>query len=234
MTSIQIEKTLKFIPVISLFILISSIIKNYIYYDYFGININEFTSLSEFTLLFISEIKLYLIFILVLILFLPIILLRNYTQAKFGEKNLSYSLTYAFTSICLILCPVKIIMIMLNENDNIILIKESQNWLIIFFISILFLVKKDITLLKNLYLFFCVITLLIFSTSKAYTDIENVKKNKPNYEIEFVYENKIYKSKTNYIFIGKTHDYIFIHNLRNKYTEIFKIQDVKLLKLKKL
>lgn len=234
MTSIQIEKTLKFIPVISIFILISSIIKNYIYYDYFGININEFTSLSEFTLLFISEIKLYLIFILALILFLPAILLKNYTQAKFGEKNFTYSLTYGFASICLILCPLKIIMIVLNENDIIILIEESQNWLIILFISILFLVKKNVTLLKNLYLFFCVISLLIFSTSKAYIDIENVKRNKPNYEIEFVYENKIYKSKTNYIFIGKTHDYIFIHNLRNKYTEIFKIQDVKLLKLKKL
>lgn len=234
MNSIQVEKILKFIPLISLFILINSIIKNYIYYDYFGININEFTSLSEFPLLFISEIKLYMIFILALILFLPIILLRNYTQSKFGEKNFSYSLTYAFTSICLILCPIKIIMIILNENDNIIIIKESQNWLIIFFISILFLAKKDITLLKNLYLFFCVLSLFIFSTTKAYIDIENVKRNKPNYEIEFVYENKIYKSKTNYVFIGKTHDYIFIHNLRNKYTEIFKIQEVTMLKLKKL
>jgi hypothetical protein len=43
------DKILKAIPLISLLILICSLVKNYIYYEYFGININEFIGLSEFS-----------------------------------------------------------------------------------------------------------------------------------------------------------------------------------------
>lgn len=230
----KIEKQLKYIPAISLLILISSLIKNYIYYDYFGININEFTSLSEFTLLFVSEIKFYLIFILSLIIFLPFIFFKNYIQTKFGEKIFSFTLTTSFTSILILSFPIRIIMTIINENDIVVIIEKCQDWLILFFISILLLIKKDTIFIRNLYLFFCFISLLIFSITKPYIDIEKVKRNQPNYNVEFISENKNYKTKRNYIYIGKTHEYLFIYNLNNKYTEIFKIQEIKNLKIKKL
>lgn len=230
----KIEENLKYIPVISLFILISSLIKNYIYYDYFGININEFASLSEFTLLFVSEIKLYLTFILSLIIFLPFIFLKNYTQTKFGEKNFSYTLTKSFTTFFILLFPIRIIMTIINENDIVTIIEKCQNWLILLFISILLLIKKDTKFIRNLYLFFCVLSLLIFSITKPYIDIEKVKRNIPNYNVEFVFENINYKTKKDYIFIGKTHEFLFIHNLKNNYTEVFKIQEIKKFKIKKM
>lgn len=80
------DKILKAIPLISLLILICSLVKNYIYYEYFGININEFIGLSEFPLLFISEIKLYLIFIISLIIMLPFIFLKTLLKKTLEKK----------------------------------------------------------------------------------------------------------------------------------------------------
>ncbi|NMH24677.1 hypothetical protein [Flavobacterium solisilvae] len=229
----KIERILKVIPLISIIILLSSLIKNYIYYEYFGININEFISLSEFPLLFISEIKIYLIFTGLLFAVLPFIYIRNYTQKKFGEKNFTYSLTKTFTTIFILVFPVKIILILFTEKDILIIIDQCQKSLILFFVSILFVLKKEPIFLNKLYLFFCVLSLFIFSVTKAYIDIEKIKRNKPYYNIEFVFENKIYKTKKNYIFLGKTHENIFIYNLKNNYTEVYNLKEVKFFKIKK-
>lgn len=230
----KLEENLKYIPIISLLILISSLIKNFIYYDFFGININEFTSLSEFTLLFVSEIKLYLLFILSLIISVPFVFLKNYTETKFGERTFSYTLTKLVTSLIILSFPIRIIIIIVNENDIILLIEQCQEWLILFFVSILLFVKYDIKFIRKLYLSFCVLSLLIFSITKPYIDIEKILRNNPNYQIEFINENRIYKTKKNYIYIGKTHEYLFIYNLNTRYTEIFKIEEIKDFKIKKL
>ena len=230
----KIEKILKIIPIISILILISSLVKNYIYYDYFGITINEFINLSEFTLLFISEIKLYLIFIVSLLIFLPFIFIKRFLQKEYGEKNFSFSLTKTFTILFILSFPLRIAFTVLDESDILIIIEKCEESLIFFFICVLLVIKKDIKFIGNLYLSICAISLLIFSVTKAYKDIEKIKRNQASHIIEFNYENKTIKSGKDYLYLGKTHEYIFIYTLKNKYTEVFKIQEVKNIKIKKL
>ena len=68
--------------------------------------------------------------------------------------------------------------------------------------------------------------LLIFSISKAYIDVEEIKKGKALHRVEFVSENVHYKSNSKNLFLGKTHEYLFIYNIANKSTQIFKISEV--------
>lgn len=228
-----VDKILKTIPLITLLILICSLVKNYIYYEYFGININEFISLSEFSLLFISEIKLYLIFIISLIIFLPFIFLKNFAQKNFGEKIFSFSLTKSFSIIFILVFPLRILRTIFTENDLLIIIEKCQQDLIFLFVTILLVINNDIKVIRKLYLFFCTISLIIFSITKAYVDIEKIKRNLTNYEVEFNYENYHVKTEKDYIYVGKTHEYIFIFNNSKKQTEIYKTGEIKNLKIKK-
>ncbi len=74
---------------------------------------------------------------------------------------------------------------------------------------------------------------MTYSVTKAIIDIERIKRNQPNFDIEFYDEESFVKTQKNYLFLGKTHEYIFIYDLENCYTEIYKIKDIKCIRIKK-
>ena len=131
------EKISKIVPIVSLLIVFSSIVKNQIYYESSGININEFINLSEFPILFINDLKFYLFYIFSLIMLLPFIYVRTYFRNKYGEKNFTFSKTKMFSKAIIIGMIGSIILTLFNDTDLTIKLTLIQSNIIMIFAATL-------------------------------------------------------------------------------------------------
>jgi hypothetical protein len=165
---------------------------------------------------------------------LPFIFFKNFAQKNFGKKIFSFQLTKLFSIIFMLVFPLRILRIIYTENDLLIIIEKCQQDLIFLFVTILLVINKDTKIIRNIYLFFCTVSLIIFSITKAYVDIEKIKRNLPSHYVEFNYENCHIKTEKNYLYVGKSNEYIFIFDNCNKQTEIYKTAEIKNFKIKKL
>lgn len=229
------EKIPKLIPLLSLWILFSSIIKNQLYYDNFGININEFINLSEFPILFISDFTSYFFYLLYFITFLGVVYVKAYYRKLYGHYSLPFSTVKKVGLLAIIFIPLIILFQLFFFNMNLYLkLQLIQTEIILFLVGILLYLDKDIKFSKKYYIVSCSILLLILSSFKANIDILKIEEGKTSYKIQFISNTLHYQSTSDYLFIGKTHDYIFMYDKKNRLTEVFKTAEINGLKLQKL
>lgn len=227
------EKIPKLIPLLSLWILFSSIIKNQLYYDNFGININEFINLSEFPILFISDFTTYASYLLYFLTFLGIVYVKAYYRKLYG--HFPFPTVKKLGLIAIILIPVIIVLQLFFFNMNIYLkLQLIQTEIILLLVGILLYLDKDIKFSKKYYIVSCSILLLILSFFKSNIDILKIEEGKTSYNIQFISNTLAYESTSDYLYIGKTHDYIFMYDKKNRLTEVFKTAEITGLKLQKL
>ncbi|MDR4954246.1 hypothetical protein REB14_18860 [Chryseobacterium sp. ES2] len=230
----NIEKISKIIPIFSILILFSSIIRNFIFYQYFGININEYIGLSEFTLLFINDLAFYLISILSFLIYLPFIYVKDYFRRKYSEEILRFTNTKKIAKTVMVLAVINSILIFIIDFPLDIQLYFLQTFIIAFFASLLLWLDKSIEFSKKYSLIFISSLLIIFPIIKAFTDINNIENEKPYNEIIFNYNNKQIQSNKYFLFLGKTNEYLFLYNKSTKYTEVFKMSEINNLKIRKL
>lgn len=227
------DKISKIIPLVSILILLSSIIKNQIYYDFFGININEYTNLSEFTTLFISDLKFYLIYISSLLIYLPFIYIRSYFRTKYGKQYFSFSLTKKVSKYLIIALIISIVLTIFIKSDLSSKLEWIQIYIIMLFSIVLLYIDKDVNYSQKYCFISCSILLILFSLSKSYIDIERINKGKASHQIQFTNNNLKYNSNSEHLYLGKTKEYIFLYNKKSKTTQIFKTSDINSLMIRK-
>ncbi|MEJ8591486.1 hypothetical protein JSO54_09590 [Riemerella anatipestifer] len=222
-----VEKLLKFLPLLSIIILLSSILKNYIYFSNFSVNINEYIDLSEFPLLFINDVLFYFLFIISFIIYLPFIYARTYFRNKYGSENFSFKYSNKFTNFAI---PAVIILTIYTCFDNspldIKLIK-IMIYLTLIFAFILLYLDKDIEFSKNYCLVFSIFFMFLFSVFNAFSDIYKIENGKAKQEVSFEINDELIKTdKLNNIFLGKSRSFIFIYNKKTKETEVYKFDEL--------
>lgn len=225
----MIESLKKYLPLISILILISSILKNTIYYDHFNIKINQYVTITEFPLLFIEDLNFYLIYILSFLAYLPFIYIRIWAREKFGEKFMTFTLTQMYSKYIII---VYIITILTSVFSKINLLSLQYQIIVLAAFLILYL---DKSLDFSLKYFATVSSILIIyiSISNAYIEIENIEKRKVKFSVEFCYDSQKIIADRNYIFIGKTNNFLFMYNYKNKTSEVFENPKISNFKIKK-
>lgn len=226
-----IEKTSKLIPFLSILILLSSIIKNYIYYFNFGININEYIELSEFPLLFINDFSFYFAFIISFLLFFPFVYIKIYVRDKLGS-TIPFSFTKKFTKAALPSLIIVIIYNCLKDAPLDIKLSSIENFIVIFFAILLLYLDKDLTFSKNYYFIVSSILMLFFSALNSVSDIYKVENNKIKLYVSFEIDNEIISTNNEKIYLGKTKNYIYVYNKKLKETEVFNFEEVKNFKVK--
>jgi hypothetical protein len=221
------DKFTKIISITSITILISSIIKNYIYYTHFNININEFIGITEFPLLFINDIYFYLVLIIIFWCYLPLINLRNFLRIKYKDLNLKFKRTKLIIKL---LIAIFIILILINCFLNIPLdekLFEISIYLMSIFSIMVFYLDKDNLISRNYYFIGSLILIIIFSVLIGFSDIYKIENKRVKYSVSFRINNETFETNTkNYIYLGKTNEYIFILDKSKEQTFVYKFEDI--------
>lgn len=225
-----IDNTNKIIPLISTVILLSGIIKYYIYYNYFNININEYIDLSEFPLLFISDILLYVIIFIIYFSYLPIPYIKEYFMKKYGAHNFSFKYSKVVVPIVLISFILLFLnSIVTNSFSKIDVFAIQAELAFIFGTVLLFLKLKNV---RTYTIIVCLFMMLTFPILNGISDIDLIKKGMSSYNISFSYNKDEFETNTNHlIFIGKTRNYVYLYDVKTKYTHIFNFANIENFKI---
>lgn len=230
----NIEKISKFIPLISILILLSSVIRNYIFYQSFGISINEYINLTEFTLLFINDLSFYILTIPFFFMYLPFIYIRKFVREKYGAEHFNFERTKKLSEFVMLTSIFSSIMIFILDFSLQVQLNLLQTFITIFFSSLLLWFDKDVEFSKKYSLIVASFMLILFPILKAINDVDKIENKNFYNEVSFIYNNKEIHSNKEQIFLGKTNEYLFLYNSKTKYTEVFRNSDINNFKIKKL
>lgn len=217
----SVEQISKAIPIISIILLLSSIIKNSLYYSNFGINISEFIDLSEFPLLFINDLPFYLVFLFSLLFYLPLIYLRIYVRNKFGAESFTFSRTKKFAELVIPASILTIFLILFFKFSIETKITVIQTNIIIVISLTLLYIDRSIEFSKKYLFWSSLVIMILFSGMNAFSEIDIIESGKSKKCVTFISNNKTIKTNNIIIFLGKTKNYIFIYDLLKKQTLVF-------------
>jgi len=227
------ESVEKFLPLLSIVILLSSILKNYIYFSNFNININEYIDLSEFPLLFINDVLFYLLFIISFLIYLPFIYLRTYFRNKFGSKYFNFNHTNKFIKISVPSIIILTIITCFGNSPLDIKLAQIMVYLPLVLAFLLLYLDKDLEFSKKYCLIVSIILMFVFSIFNAFSDIYKVENTKVKQKVTFNVDNKNIKTdKLKNIYLGKSRNFLFIYNKQTKETEVYKFEDIENFKIK--
>lgn len=223
----------KYIPLFSLTIVVCSILKSSIYYSFFGVSINEYMEITEYTIQFIDDLLVYSIFCLLILIFYPITYLRNLAKSKYPKEI--YNNFKLSNSLSLIIIVFSIISIAYNlippiKISNLEIIKINVILLVSFSIT---LITFKLNLNKNVYIFSIIIFLVLYSIIDSLIDRKRLLEKGNNVTYSFTYKNKNIISDKNNLIIGRLKNYTFLYNKISKQTFIYensKIEDFKIQK----
>lgn len=208
-------------PIVSVIILLSSIIKNSLYYSNFGINISEYIELSEFPLLFINDLPFYLVFLFSLLFYLPLIYLRIYVRNKFGAEFFTFSKTKKFTELVIPASILVIILVLFFKFSIETKIVTIQTNIITVLSLTLLYIDRSIEFSKKYILWSSLTIMILFSGMNAFSEIDIIEKGKNKKCVSFIINNKKFETNNKFSYLGKTKNYIFIYDLLKKRTLVF-------------
>ena len=237
---------LKFIiPSIGSLIIILGLIKEFVYYQLFGLDILKYIETSEIFLLFAKDIGRIVFFLLIISLLYffstnkkqnDYVLFKENWNLKLTERILyfikdSYNLNFLLLNLFAIR---ELNLIYKFHNEW-----EINHFMILYLVIYCFSFIYDeinrhylIGHNKKIPIFYYYLInasfLMYFLTlGKTYIDYRNIIDNKENKKISFLLENKKISSSKSYLFIGQTKNYIFFHNKTNDENNVFKISDIR-------
>ncbi|GIZ10194.1 hypothetical protein [Flavobacterium sp. UMI-01] len=215
-----INKTIKYIPVISFLFLFFSSAELFAYYKYFSINIYNYITIEDLFFNFYTFFFEYLSIIFEL-LFSVLIL---YYALGFDKKKINFNwIIYIYVAIAIIVFAI-------NEFTNYKISNIYFDLLCTFPYAFIYLnIIKNIDQSKIKILLAFLFIFGYFHLKVKYFSKENAKEiieNEQNTEIKFTYINRLIKSSSENIYIGETSNYIFFFAKKQSETTIYKKSDI--------
>nr|WP_321484991.1 hypothetical protein [uncultured Draconibacterium sp.] len=247
----SIQRGISLIPALTIFLIFFAALKNYFYYTHFGLNIFDFWSLQEIIISFLDEIVFIIIMILAISTILPtripspLKLLYEFRNEKkiidikpknpVENQKAVVEITKIYRIIGLLTFSLIFIFSLFQfftKKTN-----EYQLWLSILATSTLIagtiVLSSQIIKAKDFFpliIYFPVlltIALFGFSLILASFDITSVKFNGKYAGTVIEFKDRTIVSDAHCYYIGKTKDYIFMHDEREKKNIIYKTDDIK-------
>ena len=241
------------IPYLGTILIIFGIIKLNVFYSLYNIDINSYLEFTEVICLFLNDI-LNLAFIIISVIFLFFVIVpknedeqsQNHLidvveNGKILERIKIYFTEKFYIFIYLSLIFLITFSYIFDKSKLNIAYNYSFNILVIMFIKIISLellrqlkIKKEI-IPKLTYLRIIIFTFyfMFYSIKSAYTDFDLISEKKMyTGTIIELQDKKFISDSTNY-FIGKTKNYIFINNEKEKNCNVIPMSEVKMITIKK-
>lgn len=224
-------------------ILISGLLRIYLYYQLFHFSVLPFLDSGEITTLFFDSLLFFLVFLLVnsfvVLMFYRKQFLNNDEASKVGiiTRIKSYGLFHYSKIICVVFCS--IILLIINSQFNKIYFYEFWLWLILLFIAFYFnpfilfegkqyflKIGKQVSRISLIFLL-TAINLITISGCFAINEAHKVKSYDYylNTEFEIIGKPEI-KSTKDFYYIGKTRQYVFFYDQSNKESIIIPISNI--------
>jgi len=222
----KIEKTVNFLPLGSIFIILCSSIKLVVYYKIFNIQIVDYMEIQEFITSFIDDILFYIcIFGAGVILYLYDIFentSQNYFQKSDSPEEYKNERKISLSLSIIILIIIVTSVICSNSKS-----KSAEIICVGLFLFLgvfrVFLSSTKLTLPYPLFIF---IGVIMYTIMYGYTDAYKIIESKDTINYTIVFKEKTYSTDRNLKYIGKTENFIFFYNLRSKRTTILKNDDL--------
>jgi len=242
---------LKLTPLFYVYIVLISFMKQYIYYQFFNINISDYLELSEILVSFLDDTFIYGLFIIYVI---AVYFFMSKGYVRFMNLISRKILTFIHwlskkerKSVQILDKHVWIFFLVIAVGYGIIFFRNAihhHDWIVFAFVRpiliisiiVLFLIfhyskladKLNNIIIKELILF--AIILFLFNIERAVLAVNQVKYKNEVYISEISYRDLNIKSdETNY-FIGKTTNYIFLFNKNDNQTTAYSLNGIRYIK----
>nr|WP_320021217.1 hypothetical protein [uncultured Draconibacterium sp.] len=239
------------LPILYLALIFFASLKSFIYYSFFGINVFDYLTLQEIAVSFFDEIALVIAFSLITTIFTPSIfpsplqmlseirkkkkiVVPDISDVK-GKQDSVVGLTKAtrvyFILIFILVFIFVLVRFLLNKSDLFQLMTNTFSTIII--IAIILFVSRRIIEAKNFepleaYSPFLAIFVIVGLTFFLATfEIEDVKYKERYYGTVIEMDDKTITSDSDCYYIGRTKDFLFIHDERNLTNIIYPSYNVK-------
>jgi hypothetical protein len=236
------EQVLKFFSVAYLLLIVDGLIYNIYYYKAFGITITEYIDLSEILLIFIPLLGNVLLMSLVLLIVYYFLFGKFYRMMvnHLGKKSTLGVIARKWIMITTTLVgSILAIFVMLKltpdvtKHDRIVIILTCL--LMGIYLSIYelfaFLETKQIFKVPRVYLdisvgyfSFIMCTILVVLGN---TDFKSWRKRGHDFEIVFKNETPLIRTDSNTIYLGRTKDFLFVYDVKNRSSRVFNVDDIK-------
>ena len=238
---------LKLTPLFYVYIVLISFMKQYIYYQFFNINISDYLELSEILVSFLDDTFIYGLFIIYVI---AVYFFMSKGYVRFMNLISRKILTFIHwlskkerKSVQILDKHVWIFFLVIAVGYGVIFFRNAihhHDWIVfasvrpvvIISIIVLFLLfhyskladRLNNILVKELILFS--IILFLFNIERAVLAVNQVKYKNKIYITEIAFKDQKIKSDENKYFIGKTINYVFLFNKNDNKTTAYSLNDI--------
>ncbi len=211
-----VESFVKYLPLISLAVYTLGYFRSKWYYDYFNVNIQYYSDISEF-------------------IFPAILILAGYLSFLIFNFFFVYVI-FSFKKLTII---VSVLVILLGRffvpmTTTLIYYTASSVSIFLFMIYVDRKKIEGVRFIATVIVLFIVHSIIVFIFSKV--DAKQILTEKPSLNIEFKKGSKSFSTLTgSYRFIGETKSHIFLFNTKKRKTEVYlkeNLEDLKFYKLK--
>ncbi len=215
MNQFTFENFIKFLPLASLILILSGIVKMYLFYKEFNINITDYIQLDEAIIYFAGDIlEFLLLYGIVGLSFFPIQIIKELSieEREFNPKlNCGVKVINAIPYVLLIAVSIYLaysnFKVIISYNNAIYFgIRGilSLSIVIIVFIKIIY-GRISVLLLKAA----IILSIFLVLSELAKKDAEKIKHARVVKKIEFLIDDISIMTNSQIRYIGRTHDYIF-------------------------
>ena len=242
---------LKLTPLFYVYIVLISFMKQYIYYQFFNINISDYLELSEILVSFLDDTFIYALFI-IYVFSVYIFMSKGYLKfinmiSRKIWMIIQKLLKKESKSVQILDKHVWIFFLIIAVGYGVIFFRNAvhhHDWIVFSFVRplviisiiILFLIfhySKLAVKLNNIIvreLMFFAVILFLFNIERAVLAVNKVKYKNEVYISEIAFSDQNIKSdETNY-FIGKTTNYIFLFNKNDNQTTAYSLNEMRYIK----
>jgi len=233
-------KTLQtYLPYLSGLLIILGVMYVNFYYSFFGITIEKYLNISELLLLFIDK-KIFALFILCLSQFIIIkVILRAHKLEKIEKKKENgNSKKYSVTGIVIPLIIFMNILVFFFNSFELVYIQIIDSIIICFYIVILGIIDQSTTVIfdkkiNRSYINWLIAFFLCIGTLYTMVLLEEKRINNGYYTGTTIFsKDSTYVSDAQHYYIGKTENYYFIYNQKQKSTLVIPEREVLKFELK--
>lgn len=206
------------------------------YYDFFNIQIQQYISVDEIFILFLNEVSFIVKIIIYLLIYHVLIHLiflfifrkdKDKSQYAFYEEvGLildSKNGVKIYFILTLIILFVSLCFFFYNKDEISLTIVTSAS----FVFAIISLELFEFKSTDYTFLIASIISIAVLLFLKNEKDVKETFDNRNNISYSFSYKNKVFKTGKNYIYLGKTKEYIYLYNKQKKSSYIIKSEEVK-------
>ena len=229
------DDIIKFIPILSLILIIAGNIKFLVYYKEFNLDIFPFIGLDEIVILFMQNALSYLLLFIACVMCLAIFKLKKYKKLPntFKKRIIKYLDNLKLLALFIFFSIISIIFNILRPQPNFLeVFMIIGAFLVLSYLvpiivqELIFKFQLQKKSISSLLIFVVFISLTAFSILSAYNEANKVKlgyyKN-----VEVAFDDFLFKSNLKSFYIGHTQNYIFIYHSEDKSVTSYKMEKVK-------